>query len=81
MGGLAYLAPKPGTGTTIRLGWKRSLPEHCAVYFNCQTTLIGIFRMFFAGDFAFEGNRTLLLKLSEPLPEVPLAACLAMALT
>jgi hypothetical protein len=77
----AYLAAKPRTGTTIRLGWKRSAPEHCAVYFNCQTTLIGTFRALFADDFAFESNRALLLKLSDPLPEVPLAACLAMAFT
>jgi hypothetical protein len=47
----------------------------------CQTTLIGTFRTLFADDFAFEGNRALLLKLSDPLPEQPLAACVAMALT
>ena len=43
--------------------------------------MIGTFRALFADDFAFESNRALLLKLSEPLPEVPLAACLAMAFT
>jgi hypothetical protein len=55
--------------------------EHCAVYFHCQTALIGTFRTLFAGEFTFEGNRALLLKLSDPLPEEPLAACIAMALT
>jgi hypothetical protein len=56
-------------------------PQHCAVYFHCQTTLIGTFRRLFGDEFAFEGNRALLLKLSGPLPRVPLAACVAMALT
>jgi hypothetical protein len=77
----AYLPAKPRTGSTIRLGWRRSAPEHCAVYFHCQTTLIGTFRTLFADEFGFEGNRALLLRTSEPLPEAPLAACVAMALT
>ena len=77
----AYLPAKRRTGSTIRLGWKRSAPERCAVYFHCQTTLIGTFRTLFADEFAFEGNRALLLRTSEPLPEAPLAACVAMALT
>jgi hypothetical protein len=77
----AYLPAKPRIGSTIRLGWKRSAPEHCAIYFHCQTTLIGTFRTLFADEFAFEGNRALLLRPSEPLPEAPLAACVAMALT
>jgi Domain of unknown function (DU1801) len=77
----AYLPVATKTGSTIRLGWKRSAPEHCAVYFHCQTTLIGTFRTLFADEFAFEGNRALLLKLSDPLPQQPLAACVAMALT
>jgi hypothetical protein len=77
----AYLPAKPRTGSTIRLGWKRAAPQHCTVYFHCQTTLIGTFRTLFADEFAFEGNRALLLKLAGPLPRVPLAACVAMALT
>ena len=80
-GGPAYLPAKPRIGSTVRLGWKRSAPEHCAVYFHCQTTLIGTFRTLFADEFAFEGNRALLLRPSEPLPEAPLAACVAMAFT
>jgi hypothetical protein len=77
----AYMPAAPKIGSTIRLGWRHSAPEHCAVYFHCQTTLIGTFRMLFADEFAFEGNRALLLKISDPLPEEPLAACVAMALT
>jgi uncharacterized protein DUF1801 len=77
----AYLPATPRTGSAIRLGWKGSAPECCAVYFHCKTTLIGTFRTLFADEFGFEGNRALLLKPSGRLPEKPLAACLAMALT
>jgi hypothetical protein len=77
----AYLPAKPRTGSTIRLGWMSAAPKHCAVYFHCQTRLIGTFRRLFASEFMFEGNRALLLKLSGPLPRIPLAACVAMALT
>jgi Domain of unknown function (DU1801) len=76
----AYLT-KARTGSTIRLGWKRTAPHRCAVYFHCKTTLIGTFRTLFVDEFAFEGNRALLLNISDPLPEKPLTACLAMALT
>lgn len=77
----AYLPQARRIGSAIRLGWKRSAPERCAVHFHCKTTLIGTFRTLFADEFAFEGNRALLLKLSDPLPKQSLAACLAMALT
>jgi len=59
----------------------RSSDEKCAVLFNCRTTLIESFRERFPDAFAFEKNRAILLSPFGPLPEVELAACLAMALT
>jgi Domain of unknown function (DU1801) len=76
----AYLTAHK-TGSTIRLGWKPSVPESYALYFHCGTTLIGSFRTLFADQFSFEGNRALLLSISDALPEKPLAICFAMALT
>jgi hypothetical protein len=77
----AYLPAARSTGSAVRLGFKRSAPERYGVYFHCKTTLVGTFRTLFADEFAFEGNRALLLKASEPLPEKSLATCVAMALT
>ena len=77
----AYLTAATGSGSTIRLGWPRAAPERCAVYFHCGTTLVATFRALFSNELAFEGNRAILLGASDPLPESPLAACLAIALT
>ena len=75
----AYLTEATGSGSTIRLG--RSSERECAVLFNCRTTLVDDFRSQFPDVFAYEKNRAVLLDAGEPLPEIPLSACLLMALT
>jgi hypothetical protein len=77
----AYLTEASRSGTTIRLGVSKSAPDHCAVFVNCQTTLIDTFRAHFADDFAFEGQRALLLPAAGDLRREPLALCLRAALT
>ena len=77
----AYLTETSKSGTTIRLGTTKSAPEECAVLFNCKTTLVETFRTHFSDDFAFEGNRALIVSVAGPLPNEPLMLCLRAALT
>lgn len=77
----AYLTQISKSGTTIRLGTTRSAPEACAVLFNCKTTLVETFRTHFPDDFAFEGNRALLMPITRALPQEALKLCLRAALT
>lgn len=77
----AYLTEVSRSGTTIRLGVAKSAPAKCAVFFNCRTTLVETFRAHFADDFAFEGNRALVIPAAGHLPAAPLALCLRAALT
>jgi hypothetical protein len=77
----AYLTEATKSGSTIRLGWKPSSPNHAAVYVNCKTTLAQTFRILFADEFTFEGERALLVDLRKPLPEAALTVCFATALT
>lgn len=77
----AYLTEASKSGTTIRLGTAKSAPEECAVLFNCKTTLVETFRTHFADDFAFEGNRALVVPTKGALPREPLILCLRAALT
>ena len=77
----AYLTPFSRSGSTIRIDWKPRAPEVCGVYFNCQTDLVERFRTLFADEFAFEGNRAVLMDLSKPLPASALRLCIAAALT
>jgi hypothetical protein len=70
------------SGSTIRLGRAKSSVGACAVLFNCRTTLVKTFRSQFPDEFAFQGNRAILLDPSAPLPAMlPLAICLALAMT
>lgn len=76
----AYLTSETGAGTTIRLGWKCSRPDHYAIYLNCQTTLVDTCRTLFP-ELAYEGNRAIVLPVEDPVPEATLAQCIEMALT
>lgn len=77
----AYLTETSKSGTTIRLGVSKSAPDQCAVFVNCQTTLIDTFRTLFANDFTFEGNRALIIPATGDFPREALALCLRAALT
>lgn len=77
----AYLTAASGSGTTIRLGATKSAPDRCAVFVNCQTSLIDGFRAQFGDLFGYEGSRALLTPATGPLPAVPLSLCLRAALT
>lgn len=77
----AYLTQRSKSGSTIRMGWRASRPEHCALYFICSTTLVSDFRSRFEGVLQFEDNRAIVLSLDEPLPVGPLQDCIGAALT
>ena len=76
----AYLTERSRSGSTIRIGWKKSAPECYAMYFNCQTTLVDTFRTLFP-ELRFEGNRAMVFATNEQLPEDSVSQCIALALT
>lgn len=76
----AYLTEATGSGSTIRIDWKRKSPSDVAMYFHCQTNLVETFRRRFPGTFRFEGRRAIVFDLRDRVPAVPLAACIEMAL-
>jgi hypothetical protein len=69
------------SGSPLRIDWKARAPDQYAVYFQCQTDLVEMFRTLFPSDFRFEGNRALVLGLSGKLPEDELFVCISAALT
>jgi Domain of unknown function (DU1801) len=77
----AYLTEKSKSGSTIRVGWKKTAPTRFSVYFNCQTTLVETFRTVFPTEFQFEGNREIAFVLGHDIDYGALALCLEMALT
>ena len=77
----AYLTAETGSGTTVRIHWKKSAPTQYGMYFHCQTTLVESFRAHFPHDFEFEGNRAIVFGENDVVPAEKLSVCIAAALT
>ncbi|MCF7517233.1 MULTISPECIES: DUF1801 domain-containing protein [unclassified Pseudoalteromonas] len=69
------------TGSPIRLDWKLKSPTNYYLFFHCQTKLIDTFRQLYSETLVFQGNRAIVLSLTEPLPEAAIKHCLEIALT
>ena len=68
-------------GSTVRMDWKEKNPEQFAVYFKCTSRLVPTFKEIYKDMFNFEGNRAIVFKLNEKIPEIELKHCISMALT
>ncbi len=77
----AYLTAESGSGSTIRIGWKKSRPSEYAMYFNCNTNLVETFRTQYPNRFRYEGNRAIVFGEGEPVPQSELRSCVRAALT
>jgi hypothetical protein len=68
-------------GSTLRMDWKEKTPDQVAVYFKCTSKLVSTFKAIYKDKFNFEGNRAIVFKLNENIPEKELKHCMEMALT
>lgn len=68
-------------GSTIRMDYNAASPNSYALYFNCKTSLVEIFRELYPGLFQYQGNRAIVFAVEEDIPTVPLAHCIFLALT
>jgi len=69
------------SGSTIRMGWKKSTPRQYAMYFNCKTTLIETFKELYWDCLKFEGNRAIIFDEDDEIPVDELRHCIMLALT
>lgn len=76
----AYLTSASGSGSTIRLAWKRATRDRFGMFFNCKTTLVDTFRTHFPDSFVFEGNRALIFPAGGAPSRDALTQCIATAL-
>ena len=77
----AYLAKAPRIGTTIRLNAVKGSARDVALYVNCKTDLVATYKAHYPHAFRYEGTRAIIMDAGEVLPELPLAHCIALALT
>jgi len=68
-------------GSTLRIDWKPSRPDHYALYFHCRTSLIDTFKELYGETFTFDGNRAIVFHESDDLPVDELRHCIALTLT
>lgn len=68
-------------GSTIRIDWKESNPDHYALYFNCKTKLVDTFRELYRDVFTFEGNRAILFCKKDNVPDREVKHCILLSLT
>lgn len=77
----AYLTQASGAGTTLRLGWKRAMPGHFGMFFNCRTRVSDQIKEMFPDVFTFDGTRGLLFKVGDVVPQHEVKICMGLILT
>jgi hypothetical protein len=75
----SYLTTASKSGSTIRIN--AAGPDRYAIYVNCRTNLVDTCRSLYPDDFAYEGDRAVILRLDQAPPLEPLGHCIALALT
>ena len=68
-------------GSTIRIGWKKSMPGQYAMYFNCNSRLVDTFKEIYGDEFRYEGNRAIVFHENEKVAARELKHCIALSLT
>jgi hypothetical protein len=76
----SYLTQETGSGTTVRID-RLKAGDGYAVYFHCQSGLVGQFRELYPDAFKYEGKRAIVFDSGERMPARELRHCLALALT
>jgi hypothetical protein len=76
----SYLTEETGSGTTVRID-RLKAGDGYAVYFHCQSGLVGQFRELYPETFEYQGKRAIVFDAKDRVPARELRHCLALALT
>lgn len=79
-GQISYRPHKARVGTTVRIDQSKSSDQY-AIYVPCTTTLVDSYRSIYGSALDFEGDRAIVLNLTDDLPEDAIKRCIEMALT
>lgn len=77
----SYLTEETGSGSTVRLDRLQGRDDGYALYFHCQSGLVGQFRELYPDAFEIEGERALHFTAGRRLPARALRHCIGLALT
>jgi hypothetical protein len=76
----SYLTEETGSGTTVRID-RLKAGDGYAVYFHCQSGLLGQFRELYPATFKYQGKRAILFASDDCVAARELCHCIALALT
>ena len=76
----SYLTEETGSGTTVRID-RLKAGDGYAIYFHCQSGLVGQFRELYPETFTYESKRAIHFAAMDRLPVRELRHCIALALT
>jgi len=71
---------KAPDGSPVRMDWKDSSPDKFYIFFICSTKLIATFKELYRDIFVFEGNRAIILEISDEQPTIAIKHCFSLAL-
>ncbi len=74
------ITEETGSGTTVRID-RRKAADGYAIYFHCQSGLVGRFRELYPDTFKYEGKRAIVFDAKAKVPVRALRHCIALALT
>ena len=77
----SYLTEETGSGSTVRIDRLKGRDDGYAVYFHCQSGLVGQFRDLYPDIFEVEGERAFHFTAGRRLPQRALRHCLGLAFT
>jgi hypothetical protein len=77
----SFLTSETGSGSTIRIDGFRNDPTRYAMFFHCQSGLVGKFREIYGDTLHFVGERAIEFQVGRRLPKAKLTHCIGLALT
>ena len=77
----SYLTTQSGSGSTIRIDQVKGEVGRYAMYVNCRTSLVPMFRELYPNELEYGGNRSVLFGASSSVPADALKHCISLALT
>jgi hypothetical protein len=76
----SFLTQETGSGTTVRID-RLKKSDGYAIYFHCQSGLVGHFKELYPDTFRYEGKRAIVFDAKDRVPVKALRHCIGLALT
>src|SRR5471032_661811 len=76
----SFLTEETGSGTTVRID-RLKKSDGYAIYFHCQSGLVGQFKELYPDTFRYEGKRAIVFDVKDRVPKKALRHCIGLALT